>query len=399
MACATLNDLFINFDQLLPGEIYKLITDPNFSVDVWVNNVKRMPWQDGAGHTITYPRYERAYINGDINFQEWLADEAGLGNVPTAEVTSFPSSNVSVTLKRFGVLGPEIYLPDLQLKPFIADQLKNTTLQLAAISKQIWSLTLQREYSNLSGNKIVVNPDLDSGTSAFPVVDPTSPLTWGVLEELYVRLTQVGGYTPYATDDDGAPIFLLFAERETLQNLRNQTQFENQTRFAQMGSGIAGNVLLGTPGLTNGVALRGFKMQTLAFPRHYNIVGGAWVEVNPFATETVLHPTAYGVSTDYKTAAFTESYIFISNAMTHVVPKPAQLPEGYSYSFAQDWVGTFQWKQDAITRDCNPFGDKGFHTAKYVYGARPDRPDLMFVLRHARCKRVLDLVECGSASV
>jgi hypothetical protein len=65
-----------------------------------------------------------------------------------------------------------------------------------------------------------------------------------------------------------------------------------------------------------------------------------------------------------------------------------------TYNPAYSWAGEFVWR-NIPDRESNIDGSTGFFRALYAYGAKIERPELGFVVRHIRCvNRAKDMLDC-----
>ena len=394
LTCAQAADEFIQFSQLLPSFVSKDIQADNF----YNSNVVRADWQNGAGKIYSYPIFGRGVVVGDTfaPFTE-ISNEATACDRPTQTV-KFGSKNGTVTPRAYSQQTELLCLSNLQYYWELNLQLENTVTQMAAISKFTWSQEYQNVYIGLVQNKVIANADRTVGTGTnFPSVAATSPLTWGILGAIYQKLIiRYGRKGQAGFDPDDRPIFNLVGDSNTFDVLKkSSSNTRDDIRWAFATEKAQGDPLLSTPGIQGRVAWNGWKFNTVDFPARYDIVGGAYVQRFPMATVGGTDGQEWDINPLWEEARYTVTVVFLDNVMKHLVVKPTNFPAGYKWSAAQNWAGEFLWKEEAITRDCNPNGDKGWWQANYVWGAQALRADdLGYAIMHTRCQPVDDVYTC-----
>ena len=396
--------LFIEHAGLLRNDVAKSIV----SADFFVKNITKEPWVDGQGQSYSYPIFERSLPTTPVTFVSWtsspgsgdVAQAPGDGSVvggsaatPSGQnIDSFGVTTRQVSLVKASLNSPDIALEDLRFTWQVEDQVKNVTRVLAENTKKVWADAYLSEYVAATGSKQIAAAGIPEGTTSFPLTAPTSKLTWGLLEEVYERLGYVGGdINPFSRIDD-APIYAAVGDRFTFQDLKRvDSNARDDFHYAFEGS-EGGSPMLGTPGL--GGIYRGFKFFTIQNPPRYDFVNGAWVKREPYTPSSATRGEKWEIAQTYKDAAYTDTIIFHQDVLKILTPKPIGVKGGMSMSNpTYDWAGTFVWR-NLSSRDSNIDGNIGFFRALYAYGAKVERPDLGFVIRHKRCQRALDLTAC-----
>lgn len=399
MACNNVEQLFIEHAGRIRNDVSKTLITSDF----YLKNMPRDQWINGQGQQYSYSIFERTLPASPVTFTQWTSS-AGDGDLSTddgdpggscalagVDIESFGQTTRQTILKRAAVNSPDICLDDLQFAWQVDDQVKNVVRVFSEISKFIWTNAYQDEYIAAAGNKIVATAAAPTGSATFPLVAPTSKLTWGFLEHIYEQLIYNGGsINPFARVDETTPIFAAVGDRFTFEDLKRQ---DSNTRSDFHYSSSADS-MIGGPGLQG--IYRGFKFFTVEFPPRYDFVDGAWVRRLPYAPEAKTLGQGQEVAQTYKDAEFTDTSIFMKDVMEILIPRPngAEGKGGMRYNPKYSWSGEFQWRNIA-SRDCNPDGNIGFFRSLYAYGVKVQRPDLGFVIRHKRCQRALDLVSCN----
>ena len=392
--------LFMEHAGLLSNDVSKSIVNADF----FIKNITKEAWVDGQGQAYSYPIYERSLPTTPVTFAAWTAS-AGDGDLTTADGTaggacalagqtidSFGVTTRQVSLQKAALNSPDICLEDLRFSWQIEEQVKNVTRVLAENTKKVWADAYLKEYVSACGSKLIAATGVPEGSSSFPLTAPTSKLTWGLLEEIYERLSYVGGDINPFTRVDDSPVYAAVGDRFTFNDLKRQDQnTRDDFHYAYEGAGTD-SPHLGSPGL--GGIFRGYKFFTIANPPRYDFVNGQWVKREVYSSSSTTIGKKWEADTLYKNAAYTDTIIFLQDVMRILTPKPYAAKGGMTMTNpAYDWAGTFVWR-NLSTRDQNIDGNTGFFRALYAYGAKIERPDLGFVIRHKRCPRSLDLTAC-----
>lgn len=434
-ALQNIEQLFVEWGGLIRNNVAKNIVTSDF----YLKYLPKDKWVDGQGSQISYPIYERslssAAINtpGGVTFEAWTSSGGdgikgttgtfganptnsnlvgGAGSIPRTgalgggsniagqSIDSFGVTVRTMSLKKAALNSPDICLDDLQFAWQVEDQVKNVVRVLSENTKYVWTNTYQDEYVEACGNKSVAKANFDATTPAFAATPATSKLTWGILEAIYEQLGYNGGsINPFARVDEMTPIYSVVGERYTFSDLKRQDDnVRDDFRYAYMGNGDS-NPMLSAPGLN--AIYRGFKFFTVELPPRYNFdpVAG-WVRVYPYTPTATSRGMKWDISAAYKDALYTDTVIYHQDVMKVLTPSPrTSKGGGMNYNPAYSWAGEFVWR-NIPDRDSNIDGSTGFFRALYAYGAKVERPELGFVVRHLRCvDRAGDLTDCDGSHV
>jgi hypothetical protein len=407
MACEALENLFLDHAMLIRNDVAVQIQDSDF----YIKTLPKEPWLDGQGYQYSYPIYMRSIVTKAVTDSDFFASFATLSatgatgnnligtgacNVAGHNIDSFGVDVLTVALKKAAVNSPDICLDDLRFQWQVVDQIKNVTRVLAENSKWVWSQTYQTEYSTACANKVTAkaNPNIDTTFDA--TVPPTSPLTFGLLEEIHQELGYNGGsLKPTARVEDGTPVYTAVGSNYTFNRLKKSSN-NNRNDFRYF-SFTEPDVLVGAPGL-GGKIYHGFKFQAVQFPPRFDIETNAYVRRYPYSAEDASRGQKWIVNDDYKQADYEDTAIYHEEVMRVLIPKPMGTVGQMSYLQQYSWAGEFVWR-NIPSRECNIDGNIGFFRALFAYGIKLERPDLGYVVRHLRCDPDLDLtVGCVSES-
>ena len=400
MACEALDNLFLDHAMLVRNDVAVQIQDSDF----YIKNLPKEPWMDGQGYQYSYPIYQRSLITDDVTSPTFFQSAATLAtgttgannligtgacNVANHSIDSFGVDLETVTLKKAAVNSPDICLDDLRFQWQVVDQIKNVTRVLAENSKWVWSQTYQTEYSTAALNKVTAkaSPNIDD---TFDASDPpTSPLTFGLLEEIHQELGYNGGsLNPTAKMDDDTPVYTAVGSNYTFSQLK--TQSDNNRNDFRYFSFNEPDILVGRVGL-GGKIYHGYKFQVVQFPPRHNIDTGAYVRLYPYSAESASRGQKWLVNDDYKEADYEDTAIYHKDVMKVLIPKPMGTVGGMTYLQQYSWAGEFVWR-NIPDRECNIDGNVGFFRALFAYGIKLERPDLGYIVRHLRCDPNLDLL-------
>ena len=407
MSCTALENLFLDHAMLVRNDVAVQIQDSDF----YIKTLPKEPWLDGQGYQYSYPIYQRSLITKAVTDSDFFTDFATLSatgatgnnligteacNVTGHDIESFGVDVLSVSLKKAAVNSPDICLDDLRFQWQVVDQIKNVTRVLAENSKFVWSQTYQTEYNTACANKVtaVASPNIDDTFDA--TNPPTSPLTFGLLEEIHQELGYNGGsLKPTATMDDGTPVYTAVGSNYTFNQLKKQSA--NQRNDFRYNSMTDETILVGRIGL-GGKIYHGYKFQVVQFPPRWDIETAAYVRRYPYSSENATRGKKWIVNDDYKQAEYEDTAIYHADVLRVLIPKPMGTVGGMTYQQQYSWAGEFVWR-NIPSRECNIDGNIGFFRALFAYGIKLERPDLGYVVRHLRCDPALDLLSgCPSES-
>jgi hypothetical protein len=292
-------------------------------------------------------------------------------------------------------------LEDVRTSAFPIDDVNNYIKILADNVNKEWIERYDNDYLAFS-TKVSVEPGLSESTStsgftsALPA--PTSVMTLGVLREIYDRLYQDNaGDDGDAVTDDGSPVFNVFAERATIENL---IKLNNEVREDIRWSDRV-NDLLGANGssLLPRKSYGGFVFHSRPFPKRFNDNGsGGFTEVPPYVSggASVNGKSKYIINPAYKAAKYTTTVVFHPKAMEWLVPNP-NLKVGKLVYDAQNYRGDFRWINE-YDKNCNPDKNSGYWRAKMACAVKQIFPQWGYYILHLRCNLASDLVTCPTGS-
>ena len=416
MACDNIENLLITESGRIGTDIYRktLNTSP------WTTLVKQEAWPDEMGTSVSVLIYERTLpaSGGTITFTDVAyngtatqviggpASGPGSGNNFSGSVTGpgtcavtgnnlgFAQTLRTYNLQQAAINSPDICLNDLRFPVRRQEQLRNIMSVLSENTQYAWENRYRDEFVRLANynvnaeqGQLLAASGQTKGSFSTSVL-PTSRLTQGILRYFYSRLIRDGAAQNAYGKENGAPVFLLITSPEASDDLiKLNADIRQDLRFAKPSE------LIQPLGVERSYA--GFYHLVDTMTPRYDLVSGAWVRRNPYATDaSASKGTRFIPNPAYFTAEYEDSIIFHPDVFTSLVAKPISTTGGMAFD-PQSYRGDFRWR-NIPSRDCNPDGTIGFFRAIFSSGSKPVRPELGVVIRHKRCAADFGLVGCYS---
>ena len=404
--CEAINDNFVRETGRVALGTYRL----GLYKDPYLRFVSQSAFPDNMGKTITNVIAQRSIATGTGWENIGVTGEDGQDNACLAPVKTvgYAFDTKTFTLRHQAVESNFICLEDVRTSTFPIDDVNNYIKILADNVNVEWIKRYDDDYL-ANSTKITVEPGLDGAASATVAFNsgtglatisgaaaPTSVLTPGVLRQIHDNLYQDNaGDDGDAVTDDGAPVFNVFSERATIENLiKLQEDVRQDIRWSDRV-----NDLLGANGssLLPKKAYGGFVFHSRPFPKRFNDgAGGTFVEVAPYITTSAVKGTKAIINPAYKTAKYSSTVIFHPKAMEWLVPNP-NLKVGKLTYDAQNYRGDFKWINE-YDRNCNPDKNSGYWRAKMACAVKQIVPTWGYYILHLRCNLAADLVACPTNS-
>ena len=402
--CEAINDNFVRESGRVALGTYRL----GLYKDPYLRFVSQSAFPDNMGKTITNIIAQRTIATGTGWEDIGVTGESGQDNACLAPVKTvgYAFDTKTFTLRQQAVESNFICLEDVRTSAFPIDDVNNYIKILADNVNVEWIKRYDDDYL-ANSTKLSVEPGIDtsgtvtfnSGTGLATIAGtpaPTSVLTPGVLRQIHDNLYQENaGDDGDAVTDDGAPVFNVFAERATIENLiKLQEDVRQDIRWSDRV-----NDLLGANGssLLPKKAYGGFVFHSRPFPKRFNDNGsGGFVEVAPYITTSAVKGTKAIINPAYKAAKYSSTVIFHPKAMEWLVPNPNVKVGKLTYD-AQNYRGDFKWINE-YDRNCNPDKNSGYWRAKMACAVKQIVPTWGYYILHLRCNLAADLVACPSGS-
>lgn len=404
----TLNWLLVQEAGRISSDIYRRTIDSS----VWLKLVKQDRWPDEMGDTISVLTYERS-MPAASQTQTWSDVITGVGNtkwaIPDATTISVAQSLRSFNLQHTALESDPISVNMVRPSFRFREQLRNVYENLVENVAFLWKERYRTEYARLAEHKMIAMEDITAAgqiledSAAFPVANNAldlveaniGRLSHGILDEVYLNLIRDGAGNAAMARANGRPVFTLVTSAEMSDRL------VKQARIAGTDPSIDDSVredyrhadpnsLLAPLGVDK--SYRGFFHVVDPFPPRWNYTDSAWVRVEPYTEDTgwaeeadvdgrtltrrILNPA-------YLTAAYEDSFVFIPEVYTSLVPAPLTSGGGNTSFDPVNYRGDFKFL-NIRDRVSNPDGNWGFFRGICASGSKPVRPEWGYVIRHKR---------------
>ena len=316
-------------------------------------------------------------------------DGSGNNCVPTPTVVANAMTQLTYSAAQTRIDSVDVCFSDLRAA-------YNATEQIAAMRENFvgnvvdtWENRDKAMFFEKAGHKIVFNGSLSETTNGttMPATVATSTINQGLLDRLYVRITQDGGgKEPYAKRQ-GAAIIPAIMSMEANERLTNgATDIQDNFRWAESGKGAEGATLLQSWNIDR--TYRGFMHVIDNKMPRFDFVNGAWVE-RPFyvSSATTIGDEAI-VNPAYESAEFEDLYLWHPDVVVRQVPTPKGSFGSGTSAKTISFNGDVVWLNIA-NKETNPYNDIGFYSARLYAAYKPKKPQYGYVVRFKRCPNVV----------
>jgi len=417
----SVNSILVNEAGRIGPDIYT----KSLNTSAWLNLAQRGSFPDEMGDVINVLTWERALPGSGANLswtniatqQYFNNDGNGTGTDGTLEdpqVNSIANCNLTPAIIGFGqtvrqynlkqtaVHSPKICVNDLRFAAKRKDQLTAMFNILKDNTKWAWETYYRATYTDLAEHKVTVEAGMTtvdgSATWALPTGatdgDKTSAMkhfTQSILDRIYLKLTREGA-EPWGREN-GRPVFAIVMSPEAQEFLFRGFGAANQRDDFRYSARV--DELLAPLGVER--SYKGWYHLLDMFPRRFNITSAAFVEVPPFVPIEASNGRKFVLNSAYELADIEEAYVFVKEAVEFQVPKPLNAPGGGTQFNPVNYMGDFRWV-NIPNETSNPDGTIGFFRGVMSCGAKPQAPDLAYVLRFKRCVGSAVGIECSATA-
>ena len=412
-SCESINDNFVRETGRVALGTYRL----GLYKDPYLRFVSQSAFPDNMGAVIKNTIAQRTISSGSLGWEDIGVTGANdySGNtseqnnscLPNVRKVGYAFDQKDFKLRHLAIESDWICLEDVRTSAFPVEDVNNYIKILADNINVEWTKRYDNDYLTNS-TKLSVEAGFDQTVSGITftadglatisgLTVPTSVLTTGVLRQIYDSLyTSNAGDDGDAVTDDGSPVFNVFSERGTIEQLiKINEDIRQDIRWSDRV-----NDLLGPNGsmLLPKKSYAGYVFHSRPFPKRFNDgAGGTLVEVAPYITTTgATKGTKAIINPAYKNAKYTSTVIFHPKAMEWLVPNP-NLKVGKMTYDAQNYRGDFRWVNE-YDKNCNPDKNSGYWRAKMACAVKQNVPEWGYYVIHLRCSLANDLVSCASGS-
>lgn len=405
----------------ITGEIIKrMIEFPSPFRD----RIEKTEFQTGVGFSNTYRTYNPRVFEAtsDVELTPWGPGDGSLGangypttgacNVALQEVPLMGIKDRTFGLGAKGFRTPLFCAFDLSTKFDVDNLLTSYYNMLGMNSGYFVERNVQNAYTLISRHKVICNTDqagnaIDgaltgnvdgNGHTYFPAIAPNSTLNQGMLDNIKVRLSYQVSSAPNMQKSAGSMVYDLLTDDLTSTQLVMQSAgVLPNYQMAYQGAKGQSPLIQGV-GSFQGLVVNGFRHLYIKYPARWDLVGGQWRRIRPFAANPVDPDAPQEVTQEYLRAPFQDSYVFLTNIMEMVVQKavPRVGPAHFGTPI-KDYAGDqWQWFSNPGVQGCNIEGTNGFWWTIFRFGFKEKDPQCGWVLRHRRCDMPESAYGCGA---
>lgn len=409
---------------------------------------RKKQWLEESGHVLKHVQYYRPGLTADpdasykdqdnASWPEAIKNNAAAnyGGTSTGDAPYENANNVdpptdtvkfSYDERGYGLIQKafnteDFSAEDLRASAMAGGQMNQVVKALTMLSKEYWVRMHRDELSRVGGNRYiatgtatspgwVTNSDryecydqntanrwnslgFDStsydvaGSIDTPDKQDLSVLTWGHLDDLYLRLMEDGGEHYTDLMSEGAPVFILVTDPKSALRLRTEGTTNGRDVRTDLRESDMVNHLLAPMGVKT--AIKGWVILSEFAPRRFDITGdsadstgvtgtGVWTERLIYTNAN--SNTRRDISATYRTAVAVESYAFAPNAFTCFAPRPNYTGVGAATFKPQNYAGDYAFRVIEDKTD-NPDGAHGFFRGKLANATVAEDPDLIYTIRH-----------------
>lgn len=397
----SVNSILVNEAGRIGPDIYTKA----LNTSAWLNLAQRGSFPDELGDQINVLTWERA-LPGDgsaltwtqVATQQYFNNSSGDGAagsfadpnscLPSTTTIGFGQTIRNYSLKQTAVHSPKICVNDLRFAAKRKDQLTAMFNILKDNTKWAWETYYRSTYAELAEHKVVVtaSTSIDGADSwAVPAGADDAAKTaamrhfsQSILDRIYLKLVREGAES-WGTEN-GRPVYAVVMSPEAQEFLFRGLGSANQRDDFRYSARV--NELLAPLGIER--SYKGWYHLLDMFPRRFNISSGAFSEVKPFTPIETTNGRKFVLNTDYEAADIEEAYIYVKESVEFQVPRPITAPGGATKFDPVNYMGDFRWV-NIPNETTNPDGTIGFFRGVLSCAAKPQAPDLAYVLRFRRC--------------
>ena len=427
----SVNSILVNEAGRIGPDIYTKA----LNTSAWLNLAQRGSFPDEMGDVINVLTWERALPGTganlswtDIATQQYFNNDNADGGTDGSP-TSFASPNSCLpstatigfgqtvrqyNLKQTAVHSPKICVNDLRFATKRKDQLTAMFNILKDNTKWAWETYYRATYTDLAEHKVVVQTGLTSvdgaSTWTIPAGDGGNAgqaiaakmvnmkhFTQSILDRIYLKLVREGA-EPWGREN-GRPVFACVMSPEAQEFLFRGFGALNQRDDFRYSARV--DELLAPLGVER--SYKGWYHLLDMFPRRFNITYNTglsvyeYSEIPPFTPVETTNGRKFILNSVYELADIEEAYVFVKESVEFQVPKPLNAPGGGTQFNPVNYMGDFRWV-NIPNETTNPDGTIGFFRGVMSCGAKPQAPDLAYVLRFKRCVGSVEGVDCTATS-
>lgn len=380
-----------DIDSLLVAESGRIgpdIHSKSLNTSPWLKLPNKTSWPDEMGTEISVMTYQRSLPANTLTWNTvGFNNGTGSNCSPSAEVVEFAQTLRTYNLQQTAIESPKLCVNDLRFTMKRKEQLANIFRILTENTSYAWIERHRDEYVRLSEHKMIATQALPEGSASFPLVAPTSRVTQGILDRVYMRLIRDGAGDAAYGRENGRPVFTVLLSSEAsrsviLDNAAIRDDFRYSTKV---------NELLAPFGVER--SYNGWYHLIDDFMPRYDFVNGAWVRRMPYAPVATTNGNKWDINPLYEAAAYEDTIVFVKDVMDVLIPAPITSPGGNTSFDPVKYTGDWKWLN--YRSDDNKDGTIGYFRGILSSGSKPVFPEHGFVIRALRCPTALNLLACS----
>jgi hypothetical protein len=229
----------------------------------------------------------------------------------------------------------------------------------------------------------------------FPLgLTPNAPINFQLLKAVANHLTHVNlAGNEFQWGSGMSKHFRFISDQDTIDALRDEANVRSDIRYLAAGAKKeAQDALLkySWEGPYQGI---GFGVdQSIMRCSGIHTATGLPNFIEPFIPVATTKGTKRAVNPSWLNAPYQISFLMASSSFVREIPEEF-LGEGMTRFDKQFWGGKVIWHNQK-DNDCNIKGDTGFHYYDLAAAMRPERPEFVIPIIHARCTPNYNLVAC-----
>lgn len=392
-ACATISQRFAVEAGRIGPETYLRGRE---SDPLWLGLIQQKPWHNEMGNIISNTVFQRSGLTTPPNWALMTQSNGGdiNGCIPPLTVVENATTLQQYQRSWLALESDPLCLMDIVISHEPRQAIQGFVDNLKGNATYVRKERIRSEYERLCTHKIIIAPGLPEDSQAFPLVQPTSPMTAGVLRGIYRRLQRdtdgTTGVNKIARGDRGEENFIYVAGGETIENIvKGDPTIRHDFRYSDRVKELLGN-------WSAQFAYGGFIMWEESFPPHYNWSGSDFVRVPEYIGFATTIGSKLDVSFAWQTAQFEVTYVFHPDVMNSRVPAVKASWGDVTYA-AQNYSLEFRWVNE-WQQNCNPDRLIGWFRGLAIQASEPIFPQFGYAFLSLRCDVALDLVPCAGGS-
>jgi len=344
--------------------------------------------QEGVGYNYVTLVSQRPY---DPRTYNWSAVQADSGQtnicVPNQDTISFPSNQLAYQAYQRLVRSDPICFEDARRGYLFKQQVANAQMGLVQLIVDAWEDQDKAQYFLNAGHKIVANAQQTDyvNSSNFGTALPTSRLTQGLLDNVYMQFIQDGAGVGQGAVGmvDGAPQFTLVCSMERKRDvIKADADVRQDFRFAQMGEDKDAELL---KAWGSDYAYGGFLYVIDNRMPRWTFEGGQWVQQPYYISATASNGKPYAkLNPSYVSAPYEDVYLWNPLVVKRLMPRPMGSAGADTRFNPVNWNGQILWKNIPSETE-NPLSNIGRWYAPMMAAWEPAITQYGAVIRVQRC--------------